>query len=1148
MAEEIKSSGHGLFPVGSRRPRMEDCNTHSLPMRLFFKQEYVGVSQCICRVFDTSQSPKPELISADPVPINDTDKPARNPKTRPVVPAKPKAFVLNSGNHALLRPCPVVRAQSVNFPPINAPDQPHSITLVDLEDDDGIEYGTEHSTESFRIDDEAIGGIEPAITNPLDRVRQQTMALSNSLVRDIQSLKNVPPTPPKPQELGQKFAATFNPLFGDAKRTIGKATQPIGNMTQKGLDSVRNETATRLEKSGITGVFMKTGDDFADAAAKIQGKEGLCSKCKTLPLHACFPLTTGQAVTQTELEWAIPLSRTIYHADWCRFCRLLLEMLCLPTHDPLQHPAVKPHMQSEIQNYSMKRWVSQGWEDCDKKWPFGHGEKRHEGASYILGPLGAGVKDRLVGVALASFSLAGVVGGWNVATHGLTRMLNQEYAHRKQLDWAKNPNKHPLSCVLTISIKTHLSNHSPGMLFVNLIGYGRGLGASLQSLSSFRLRAVQSGPFPGLPALLSRPEFRISGELDHLAHSEPSETLVALGARKPFTYGRLLDKKWIDPSIGKTWLSECEQHHGSRCSQHGWDVAMRKPVSLRAIDVHNLCLCEIQDPAKCRFISLSYVWGGARTLRLQYSNIDILMTKNGLLRYIHDLPRTILDAMEVVKAMGERWLWVDSICILQENTQEAHEQIASMDRIYGSALVNIVAADGTDAYAGLNGIQSKHTPQSFDSADGERSFNQMSAKFKDGLSLIAPLHSDIKIDSTPWNKRAWTFQERLLSRRLIVFSQGQMTWHCRGMICREDMTVEDSGCSHTPLDWLGLRPRYLGVDAAKTWIDGNMEITRHGATHIMRSGTFVEYTKVIEEYTHRHMTFESDILDALAGLSHIFTLCFKSDMIHGLPRNLLDIALLWRPTQPLSRREDGNQRSAFPSWSWAGWVGRVSYIKPFKVTRHVDGSFERYEQDQNGEEGIRPLIRWHAWEEWSRRLEPINGNGRGFPFENPALPAEWENMPYYTDESGYGAPQAVPPVPAEAATNERALVFWTSSTSAFEIGAELSQQSDLEWFPQNPPKRFHLRLPDFGDVGSVLLDGAYIDMELWERQEFILIAEAQYLDLDDEIRDVEDCPYYVIMLVEWDIQRQFAKRLGLGRVTKTAWMLVSPRLKLVSLQ
>ena len=73
------------------------------------------------------------------------------------------------------------------------------------------------------------------------------------------------------------------------------------------------------------------------------------------------------------LEWATPLSRIIYHSDWCRVCQLLLDMLCEPGNDPFQHPAVAPHVQKDLEGYNMRDLISAGWAYTDLYWPFGHG-------------------------------------------------------------------------------------------------------------------------------------------------------------------------------------------------------------------------------------------------------------------------------------------------------------------------------------------------------------------------------------------------------------------------------------------------------------------------------------------------------------------------------------------------------------------------------------------------------------------------------------------------------------------------------------------------------------------------------------------------------------------------------------------------------
>ena len=134
-------------------------------------------------------------------------------------------------------------------------------------------------------------------------------------------------------------------------------------------------------------------------------------------------------------------------------------------------------------------------------------------------------------------------------------------------------------------------------------------------------------------------------------------------------------------------------------------------------------------------------------------------------------------------------------------------------------------------------------------------------------------------------------------------------------------------------------------------------------------------------------------------------------------------------------------------------------------------------------------------------------------------------------------------------TESRHLVFWTSSSVKFRFGAQIYQKSDQRRLVPGrpPPLRYQLIDTDSEDVGIVLLDGD--DKHLLDigKHEFIQIAEAQYFGLEDEERDVKDCPLYLVMLVVWDENFEIAYRLGLGRVRKASWMLARPELKLVCL-
>ena len=243
------------------------------------------------------------------------------------------------------------------------------------------------------------------------------------------------------------------------------------------------------------------------------------------------------------------------------------------------------------------------------------------------------------------------------------------------------------------------------------------------------------------------------------------------------------------------------------------------------------------------------------------------------------------------------------------------------------------------------------------------------------------------------------------------------------------------------------------------------------------------------------------------------------------------------------------------SLRWAGWVGRVAYDAPFTLTRKLDGTFVAYDNDAYGQEGIRPLVRWHVWNAASRRVVPLNYSGLGFPFEGATLPEEWENGPCYFDSKGNRGPSHVPPVPNNGPwsrskeTESRHLMFWTSSSVKFRFGEPIYQTSDQRHTVHGkpPPLRYRLIDAESQNVGTVLLDGADEHLLDIGRHEFIQIAEAQYFGLDDEVRDVEDCPLYLIMLVAWDENFEIAYRFGLGRVQKASWRLARPKLKLICL-
>jgi Heterokaryon incompatibility protein (HET) len=121
----------------------------------------------------------------------------------------------------------------------------------------------------------------------------------------------------------------------------------------------------------------------------------------------------------------------------------------------------------------------------------------------------------------------------------------------------------------------------------------------------------------------------------------------------------------------------------------------------------------VKSSPTSRYLTLSYVWGAVPTLRLQKDNKNELMSIRGLKRFYSAIPRTIRDAMELCRLLNERYLWVDSLCLIQDDPLDVMAGIQSMNFIYEQSSLNIIAGSGEDAEAGLPGVQknSRHVIQ-----------------------------------------------------------------------------------------------------------------------------------------------------------------------------------------------------------------------------------------------------------------------------------------------------------------------------------------------------------------------------------------------------------------------------------------------------
>ena len=188
-------------------------------------------------------------------------------------------------------------------------------------------------------------------------------------------------------------------------------------------------------------------------------------------------------------------------------------------------------------------------------------------------------------------------------------------------------------------------------------------------------------------------------------------------------------------------------------------------LGVRLVNVGELDRCHQETICKSGFASLSYCWGGEQSLQLNKVTHQLLTKGIDVSR----LPRTLEDATKVTKEIGLKYLWVDVLCIMQDNPQEMAGEISRMPKYYGANTVTICAASADRSSSGFLNERSE--------APCEYGPFQLRYTSPNGDGVFQLLREQVQ-EVQPISKRAWTLQESLLSRRLMIFSTKQLFWHC----------------------------------------------------------------------------------------------------------------------------------------------------------------------------------------------------------------------------------------------------------------------------------------------------------------------------------------------------------------------------------
>jgi hypothetical protein len=374
-----------------------------------------------------------------------------------------------------------------------------------------------------------------------------------------------------------------------------------------------------------------------------------------------------------------------------------------------------------------------------------------------------------------------------------------------------------------------------------------------------------------------------------------------------------LNSDRIEVNQLRQWPANCEENHSKDCHERQkWHIAdAASPVTF--IDVQNSCLV-IPTTMPVKYVALSYVWGDIPgSLMATTQNISYLFSPGSLEATANShIPRTILDAIGLTKLIGLKYLWVDRLCIVQDDSRHFNKQLQQMASIYANSCFTVIAADGQDANHGLRGLCAPALP---------RVYRQTFIEFPSNVKLLRRESSEDISNIPNWYNRAWTFQERAISRKILVFVNGTVYWQCRTA----------TWCEHIKASAQG----YASDGATAGW--PAHAITLHAWPDL------VQYFSLVRGYNSRTLSFESDALRAFSAIMNAFSSSLPNSFLFGVPEFLFDIGLLWTRSEPLKRRK------GFPSWSWAGWSGVIDLLMGNAWKRDREPYFNLE---------VRPMIKW----------------------------------------------------------------------------------------------------------------------------------------------------------------------------------------------
>lgn len=258
---------------------------------------------------------------------------------------------------------------------------------------------------------------------------------------------------------------------------------------------------------------------------------------------------------------------------------------------------------------------------------------------------------------------------------------------------------------------------------------------------------------------------------------------------------------------------------------------------------------------------------------------------------------TFQDAVKIAQELHIQYLWIDSLCIIQDSQEDWGREAATMNNVYKHSFCTVAASSSEDSTKGCRVQCPQESAQSFDLQFDTGTFRIFDRHFLAGWSYL--------YIANPMFARAWCLQERQLSVRVLHYAETQLLWECRTCTATSETPWQDVN----PLPSAHLRL----LDVTPSGQEGSVMDKRR-------------WFHIVEDYSQRLLTRENDKLPALSGLAQEF-LGFRGSYAAGLWTNDIPESLLWRTGsvggnfRPAKRPADYRA----PTWPWVALDGRISF-------------------------------------------------------------------------------------------------------------------------------------------------------------------------------------------------------------------------------